>query len=160
MRELMPLAEKVGAMLKARKETVTVSESASGGLISAALLAVPGASAYFVGGGVFYTRQTLLALRDADAAQINGMRGATEAWALLLARSLRERTTADWGLGESGAAGPAGNRYGDPAGHACFAVTGPVERTRVIRTGSSDRVANMCAFAAGALTLLAETLER
>lgn len=160
MRELMPLAEKVGAILKARKETITIAESASGGLISAALLAVPGASAYFIGGGVFYTRQVLLALRDADAGKINGMRGATEAWSLLLARSLRERTTAVWGLGESGAAGPTGNRYGDAAGHACFVVTGPVERTRVLETGSSDRVANMYVFAGAALTLLAESLER
>lgn len=160
LRELMPLAEKVGAILKARKQTVTIAESASGGLISAALLAVPGASAYFVGGGVFYTRQVLLALRDTDADRINGMRGATEEWALLLARSLRERTTAVWGLGETGAAGPAGNRYGDSAGHACFAVTGPVERTRAIETGSSDRVANMHAFAAAALELFAECLEK
>jgi PncC family amidohydrolase len=159
MRELMPLAEKVGAVLRARKQTIVVAESAAGGLISASLLAVPGASAYFIGGGVFYTRQLILALRDTRADQFSGLRGATEDWALLLARSLRERTTAVWGLGESGAAGPAGNRYGDPAGHACFAVTGPVERTLVIKTGSSDRVANMYAFAGAALKLLAESLE-
>ncbi len=159
MRELMPLAEKVGAALKARKQTIAVAESAAGGLISASLLAVPGASAYFIGGGVFYTRQSILTMRDTRDTLFTGLQGATEAWALLLARSLRARCAAVWGVGESGAAGPTGNRYGDPAGHACFAVTGPTERTLVIKTGSSDRVANMHAFAGAALKLLAESLE-
>jgi len=160
MRELMPLAEQIGAILKARKQTVAVAESSAGGLISAALLAVPGASAYFIGGGVFYTRQSILTMRDTRETLFEGLRGATEPWALMLARNLRSRCAADWGLGESGAAGPTGNRYGDPPGHACIAVTGPVERTLVIETGSDDRIANMYAFAAAALKLLAESLER
>ena len=158
MRELMPLAEKVGAALKARKQTVTVAESAAGGLISAALLAVPGASGYFIGGGVYYTRQSILTLRDTNQGMFEGLQGATDKWALMLARKLRERSGADWGVGESGAAGPTGNRYGDPAGHAWVAVTGPVERAVVLKTGSADRVANMYAFADAALKLLAEAL--
>jgi len=160
MRELLPLAERIAAILKARKETVAVAESSAGGLISAALLAVPGASAYFIGGGVLYTRKGILALRDTQESMFDGVRGATEPWALLLARTLRERCTADWGVGESGAAGPTGNRYGDPAGHACVAVAGKVERTMILNTGSDDRVANMYAFATAALQLLAESVER
>lgn len=156
----MPLAEKVGAALKARRQTIAVAESSAGGLISAALLAVPGASAYFIGGGVFYTRRSVLVMRDTREAQFEGMRGATEPWALLLARTLRERCGADWGLGESGAAGPTGNRYGDAAGHAAFAVTGIRERTIVLETGSQDRLANMVAFAGAALQLLQECLEQ
>jgi len=159
MRELMPLAEKIGAALKARKQTIAVAESSAGGLISAALLAVPGASAYFIGGGVFYTRRSILTMRDTRETMFEGLRGATEPWALMLARNLRERCAADWGLSECGAAGPTGNRYGDPAGHACFAVTGVIERTLVLETGSNDRIANMYAFAAAALKLLAESLE-
>lgn len=159
MRELLPLATKIAALLKARNQRIAVAESAAGGLISAALLAVPGASAYFVAGGVLYTRRAILALRDTRESMFEGARGATEMWALLLARTLRERCTADWGLGESGAAGPTGNRYGDPPGHACVAVTGPVERTRVIETGSDDRVANMYAFANAALQFLADIIE-
>jgi len=160
MRELMPLAERIAAALKARKQTVAVAESSAGGLISAALLAVPGASAYFIGGGVLYTRQSILALRDTREELFSGIRGATEPWALLLARTLRNRCSADWGVGESGAAGPTGNRYGDPPGHACLAVTGGVERTLVVKTGSSDRIANMYAFATAGLKLLAESLEK
>jgi PncC family amidohydrolase len=160
MRELMPLAEKIGAALKARKQTVSVAESAAGGLISSALLAVPGASAYFIGGGVFYTRQSILTLRDTDKKLFEGVQGATEQWALMLARNYRQRCGSDWGVGETGAAGPTGNRYGDPAGHAWVAVTGPLERAVVLKTGSADRIANMHAFATAALKLLAEVLEK
>jgi PncC family amidohydrolase len=160
MRELMPLAEKIGAALKARKQTVAVAESAAGGLISAALLAVPGASSYFIGGGVYYTRQSILTLRDTDKKMFEGLQGATDQWALMLARNLRSRCGADWGVGESGAAGPTGNRYGDPAGHAWVAVTGPIEKAVVLKTGSADRIANMYAFATAALKLLAESLEK
>jgi PncC family amidohydrolase len=160
MRELMPLAERVGAALKARKQTVAVAESAAGGLISAALLGVPGASSYFIGGGVFYTRQAILALRETDQKMFEGLQGATDQWALMLARSLRGRCGADWGVGESGAAGPTGNRYGDPAGHAWIAVTGPVERAVVLKTGSADRIPNMYAFATAALKLLAEVVDK
>ena len=145
-------------LLKARRETIAVAESSSGGLISAALLAMPGASAYFIGGGVFYTRQSVLALKDTSLGMFTGKQGATEAWAFLLARALRERCGADWGLGESGAAGPTGNRYGDPPGHACIAVTGRVERAITMETGSADRAANMREFAAAALKLMADSL--
>ena len=160
MRELMPLAEKIGAALKARKETVVVAESSAAGLISAALLAVPGASAYFRGGGVLYTRPSILALKDAREDLFAGIHGSTEAWALMMARTLRRSCPAEWALGESGAAGPTGNRYGDPAGHACFAIIGKVERTLTLNTGSNDRIANMYAFATAGLKLLAEGLEK
>ena len=158
MRELLPVAERIGALLKERKQTVAVAESSAGGLISAALLAVPGASAYFVGGGVFYTRQALLTVRDVTADTYKGMRGASEPWALMLARLQRERSATLWGLSECGAAGPTGNRYGDPAGHSWVAVTGPTEQSQVVSTASSDRVANMYAFAAAALALFAKIL--
>jgi len=159
-RDLMPLAERAAAVLKRRKETVAVAESSSGGLISAALLAVPGASDYFIGGGVHYTRQSLLALNSTTDAMFAGMHGATEPWALLLARTQRSRCGATWGVGESGAAGPTGNRYGDPPGHTCLAVTGLSERSATLKTGSSDRYANMYAFAKAGLDLLVEVLEK
>ena len=159
-RDLLPLAERAAAVLKRRKETVAVAESASAGLISAALLAVPGASAYFIGGGVFYTRKSVLALSGTDEAMLTGMRGATEAWALFLARTHRSRCAATWGVGESGAAGPTGNRYGDPPGHSCLAVTGPAERSLTLETGSSERYANMHAFAAAGLRLFVDVLEQ
>ena len=160
LRDLMPLAEQAAALLKRRKETVAVAESSSAGLISAALLAVPGASAYFIGGGVLYTRQSILALSGTSEAMFAGMRGATEPWALLIARTQRSRCSATWGVGESGAAGPTGNRYGDSPGHTCLAVTGPTERSLTLKTGSSDRYANMHAFAAAGLKLFVDVLEQ
>lgn len=160
MQELLPLGAQIGALLKARGETIAVAESSTGGLVSAALLSVPGASEYFVGGGVLYTRQAVLALKDTRMEMFTGMRGGTEPWALMLARTMKERCSTVWGLGESGAAGPAGNRYGDPPGHTCIVLCGPIERTATIQTGSSDRVANMRAFSAAALKLLLEVLEK
>ena len=150
----MPLAETISARLKARRETIAVAESSTGGLISAALLAVPGASAYFLGGAVAYTRQAKSLLLGIDDATLGQFRPATEPHALLLARRARLKFAATWGLAESGAAGPSGNRYGDPAGHTCLAIVGMSERTVTLETGSSDRLANMRAFAAAALELL------
>jgi nicotinamide-nucleotide amidase len=158
MQDLLPLAERLGARLKARGETIAVAESSVGGLISAALLAVPGASVYFLGGAVVYTRQSRELLLGIPPSALEGMRPATEPYALLLARTVRQRFSASWGIGETGAAGPAGNRYGDPAGHACIAVAGASERVITVETGAADRVANMRAFAKAALELLAERL--
>src|SRR5271170_6570285 len=158
MQDLLPRAEKLAAILKDRRETIVVAESSTGGLISAALLSVPGASAYFLGGAVVYTLRARRSLLDIQDAAVAGMRGASEPYALLMARTARIQFSASWSLAESGATGPAGNRYGDAAGHTCLAVAGPVERAITLETGSSDRVANMRAFAAAALDLLAESL--
>jgi nicotinamide mononucleotide (NMN) deamidase PncC len=122
------------------------------------LLAVPGASAYFLGGAVVYTKSSRAALLGIGDAEMQGLRPATEAYALLLARRMRERHGAIWGLGETGATGPTGNRYGDPAGHTCMAVAGPTERAITLRTGSAERLANMDAFAKRALELLVEVI--
>ncbi len=158
MQSLMPLAGEIAARLIARKETVAVAESSTGGLIAATLLAVPGASAYFVGGAVVYTRTARLALLGVGDADMAGLRPSTEAYALLIARRMRERHGAAWGLGESGATGPSGNRYGDPAGHTCMAVVGSIERAVTLETGSNDRQANMDAFARRALELFYEAI--
>lgn len=154
MSRLSTMAQSVGERLKATGDSLGVAESSCGGLISAALVAVPGASAYYLGGGVIYTaasRQGLLAI---DAQAMQGMRASTEAYALLNARAIREALGATWGLAETGASGPAGNRYGDAAGHACLAVAGPVTRALTLETGATDREANMWAFAQAALDLL------
>jgi nicotinamide-nucleotide amidase len=156
MQLLLPIAQKIAARLTERRETIATAESSTGGLIAAALLAMPGASAYFVGGAVVYTkvaRAALLGIGDADMA---GLRPATEAYSLLVAQRVRERHGATWGLGETGASGPSGNRYGDPAGHTCMAIAGPIERAATLETGSADRRANMDAFAKRALELLLE----
>jgi PncC family amidohydrolase len=160
MDALAPLAQRVAARLVERRETVAIAESSTGGLVSAALLAVPGASAYFLGGAVVYTAAARAALVKLTAADMTGIRPSTEAYAALLARRVREQHDATWGLGETGAAGPAGNRYGDPAGHSSMAVAGPVSHSVTLRTGSADRRANMDAFAARALELLEEALGR
>jgi nicotinamide-nucleotide amidase len=159
--ELLPLAEQVAAVLRERQQTIAIAESSTGGLLSAALLSLGGASAYFRGGSVIYTRyarDAFLGISDADM-QGQGMRASTEPYALLLARRVRERLETDWGVGESGATGPTGNRYGDAAGHVCIAVSSPSrERSITLETASADRLPNMQAFAQAALNLLLESL--
>lgn len=158
MRELVTCAERVAVLLRKRKETVAVAESSAGGLISAALLAVPGASDYYIGGTVIYTGKAWYSLRDFHKELLGGFRSATEDNALIRARIARDRFGASWGVGETGATGPAGNRYGDPPGHVCLAVCGANERAVTLNTGSSDRLGNMHAFAAAALKLLEDAL--
>ena len=154
MPDLTSLASAVGTLLKERQHTVAVAESAAGGLISAALVSIPGASAYYVGGGVIYTRTSGRGLLQIPDAALTGMRASTEPYALLNARTICTILGTTWGLAETGASGPTGNRYGDAAGHACIAVAGPVERSITLETGVADREANMWTFTKAALDLL------
>ena len=158
MKALLPLAEKIATSLIARKQTIAIAESSTGGLVAAALLAVPGASAYFLGGAVVYTKSSRAALLGIGDSEMKGLRPATENYSLLIAQLVRERHGATWGFGETGATGPSGNRYGDPAGHTCLAVAGPAERAITLRTGSADRLANMDAFAKRSLELLVDVV--
>ena len=161
--ELAPLAElaaRIGAVLKARGQTVAVAESSAGGLVSAALLAVPGASSYFRGGAVVYSRHAGRALLSLTAADMVGLRGETEPFARLIAGRMRETHRADWGLGETGAAGPSGSPYGDAPGHVCIAVVGAsAMQSRTVETGLTDRPVNMDLFARQLLTLFEQALQ-
>jgi nicotinamide-nucleotide amidase len=159
MPDLSSMAASVGALLKQYQQTIAVSESACGGLISASLVAVPGASAYYLGGTVVYTRTAQKGLLQVPDQAMTGMRASSEPYALLNARTVRGSLGTTWGLSETGASGPTGNRYGDAAGHACIAVTGPVERVITLETGDANREANMWAFAQAALELLEQCVQ-
>ncbi|MEL7156143.1 MAG: CinA family protein [Actinomycetota bacterium] len=159
--ELLDAGARCGALLKERGQTVAVGEGSAGGLMAAALLAVPGASSYFLGAGVIYTHHALRGMLTGQVERPEKLRGASEPWATYLARAAQAHMGADWAIGEGGAAGPSGNAYGDPAGHVWLAVVGPGDSqpaTRNLLTGSDDRVANMVAFATAGLDLLAGQL--
>ncbi len=159
MPDLNPIAERVAERLIARGETVAIAESSAGGLISAALLAVPGASKFYVGGAVVYTARARLTLMDIPQKAMDGLRSASEPYALMLARVARKNLKATWGLSETGAAGPDGNRYGDQAGHCCMAVVGEeTAHSATLETGHGDRAANMETFRDAALQLLLDAL--
>ena len=158
IQELLPQAERIAAVLKARNETLSIAESSTAGLVSAAMLAVGGASAYFMGGAVVYTRTSRTELLRVTEAELTGITPSTEAYALLFARKIKERLGTTWALGETGTAGPTGSRYGHAPGHSCIAVIGRVERAITIETGSPDRVANMRTFSIAALDLLEKSL--
>jgi PncC family amidohydrolase len=158
MQTLLPIAALVADLLETRKETLGVAESSTGGLICATLLAIPGASAYFVGGGVIYTAKAQRALLDIPRDELASIRASTEAYALIGARTIRARLATTWGLAETGATGPSGNPYGDAPGHSCIAIAGAVDRAITLETGRSDRVQNMRAFTKRALEMLVEVL--
>lgn len=158
MQDLIPLAEKIAVILKDRRENIAVAESTTGGLISAALLSIPGASTYFVGGAVVYTLKARRAMLDVPDSAFAGIKSVTAEGAMILARAARTRFEVTWSIAEIGASGPTGNRYGDPAGPSCIAVAGPVERSITVETGNGDRVANMRTFGAAALNLLIKSI--
>jgi PncC family amidohydrolase len=159
MQDFATRAAALASRLKQRNETIAVAESSTGGMISAALLAIPGASAYFIGGAVVYTRASRRVLLGISDEAMTGLRPSTEPYALLVAQTARERFATTWALGETGAAGPTGNRYGDASGHSCIAVAGPIARAVTIETGSTERFANMSTFTAAALDLLMQAVE-
>ena len=158
IQELLPRAERIAALLIARSETISIAESSTAGLLSAALLAVPGASAYFLGGAVVYTRQSRTALLGVTEDELTGITPSTEPYALLFARKIRGKLNTSWSVGETGTAGPTGSRYGHAPGHSCIAVCGRVERSITLETGKSDRPENMLLFATAALDLLEKCL--
>ncbi len=159
LQDLLPQAERIAAKLKTRNQTISVAESSTAGLLSAALLAIPGASAYFMGGGVVYTRQSRTELLGVTEQDLAGITPSTEPYALLFARKIRGKLATSWSLGETGTAGPTGSRYGHAAGHSCIAVIGPDgERSITVETGKSDRLDNMRAFSIAALDLLEKAL--
>jgi PncC family amidohydrolase len=160
MESLAALGNIVSHLLKERKHTVAVAESSAGGLINAALVAVAGASAYYLGGGIVYTGAGRAALLGVTAQDMLNARSASEPFARLLAQRVRTNLGATWGLSETGASGPSGNRYGDAPGHACIAVSGPVEAVITLETASADREANMWVFARKAIELLESCLRK
>ena len=158
MQSLLPLAEKIAGPFDRAQGDHGHCRILDRRADRGSLARVPGASAYFLGGAVVYTRASRLALLGISDAEMEGLRASTEAYALLCARRMRERHGATWGLGETGAAGPTGNRYGDAAGHSCMAISGVAERAITLETGSADRRANMDAFAKRALELFLEAI--
>ena len=158
MQRLDEVAARIGAALTDRNESVAVAEGSCGGLISAALVAVPGASGFYVAGAVLYTRPAFEEILGDRRQALRGLRGASGEFSLAIARIAREQFGSTWAIGESGASGPTGNRYGDAAGHAALAVSGPVEKTQIVETGLVDRQENMWRFAAAALALVERAL--
>jgi PncC family amidohydrolase len=150
--------KEVSNALKARGETIAVAESTTGGLISAQLLSMPGASAYFLGGTIIYTRVSRKVFLDASAEKLQGVKPLTKEMAIFFARQVREKLAATWGIAELGIAGPTGSAYGYEAGNSVIAVSGPIEAAVRINTGHNDRVRNMEEFTACACQFLRDVL--
>lgn len=155
---LEPMATAIAEILFERGETVAICETTAGGLVSAALLAVPGASRYYRGAAVTYTGIARSTFLEIELEDYPGVRSSSEPYARIIAETIRERLGATWGIGETGAAGPNGNVYGDASGHTCIAVAGPVEYVETLETGLEDREENMWLFARRTLAVFEEVL--
>ena len=155
-----PTTREIASRLVERKQTVAVAESSSGGIISAQLLSVPGASAYYIGGSVVYTLPSRRAYLDIPRIAVTGLEPLSEEMVAVFAEAARRKLGASWGIAELGAAGPGGTRYGHAAGTSVIGIDGPLKMTTTITTGSSDREQNMLAFSAAALELFLQALRR
>jgi nicotinamide-nucleotide amidase len=153
------LALEIASLLTPRGQTVAVAESTTGGLISAALLWVPGASRYYAGGGVTYTLNSRTVLGGVDSAAYENYQGTTPEMLLQLAEAMRNRLGAIWCIAESGLAGPTPGRSGAPPGRTTVAIAGPETRSEVFETGSDDREANMEEFTTLALRSFRDALQ-
>lgn len=159
LEDVHPQAVRIAGLLRERGETIAVADGATGGLIAASLLTVPGALDFFVGGGVVYSFRARDVLFDLPRDAYKGMRGASEDYALLQARAIRDNFGADWGLAESGSVGGSSHPTGAPAGRSVAALVGPADEwAQVTETGSDDRIDNMHAFARAALDHLERVL--
>jgi PncC family amidohydrolase len=148
----------VSNALKAKGETIAVAESTTGGLISARLLSMPGASAYFRGGAIIYTGISRKIFLDASAEKLRGVKPLSEEMAKFFAEQVREKLAATWGIAELGIAGPTGSIYGYEAGNSVIAVSGPIEAAVRVNTGHNDRIKNMQEFADRACQLLRDVI--
>jgi PncC family amidohydrolase len=155
-----PLADQIASSLIKTKQTISVAESSTGGLIAANLLSVAGASAYFVGGSVVYSLKSRHAFLELDKNQTKHLKPLTEAMVLEFAKAARRKLNTTWAIAELGAAGPSDTPYGHPAGSSVIGIAGPIEASTTVATGSTDRAKNMVAFTEAALQLLLHTLQR
>ncbi len=153
---LFDLVGDAGDLLKKRGETIAVAESSSGGLLSASLVSVSGASSYFLGGGAIYTREArraLLGLTE-DVVTMRVHRGLC----LNRCKGGAGKAGGDVGLVRERRERAHGKFYGDAAGHVAVALSGPKTLSRTIETGGDDREGNMWRFAGEALKLRQEGL--
>jgi PncC family amidohydrolase len=159
LHELHPQALRIAAHLRARGEKIAVADGATGGLIAATLLTVPGALDFYVGGGIVYSFKARDVLFGLPQDAYRGMRSVTEEYALLQARAIRARMGAEWGIAESGSAGSSKHPMGVASGRSVAAICGPGgEHTAIVETASDDRIANMGAFTRNAIDLMERAL--
>ena len=158
MEELPDILLKISRILTKRKETVSVTETSTGGLISAGLLSVPGASSYFVGGVIPYARSVRGDLLNITKDKVVGLSPMSEEMAMSFAQNTKQKMQTDWAIAELGIAGPRGSVYGFEPGSCVVGISGPRSSSTFIRTGKDRRHENMALFRNSALALFADAL--
>ncbi|KAF2115543.1 competence/damage-inducible protein-like protein cinA [Lophiotrema nucula] len=159
---LREIVQEVATLLKERKETISVAETAAGGLISATLLSFPGASGYYKGGLTLYTLESRIAFAGWTEANKVGYKGPTPDIVAGLADHTRKTLGSTYTVSESGTAGPAGGTTKNRTpGYVALAVSSEKgTTTREVDTGKgTDREANMVAFAVEGLKLVRDVIK-
>ena len=151
------LARQVHEALLARGETLALAESLTGGLLGAAMTAVPGVSATFRGGVVAYATELKTTMLGVDAHLIARVGPVDAGVAAQMAAGARERLRATYGLATTGVAGP-DPQDGHPPGEVYVAVSGPGGGLHRRLQLAGDRAAVRAAAVTEALRLLAELL--
>ena len=154
------ICDAIASKLVASGQSVSVAESSTGGLIAANLLSVSGASNYFRGGSIIYTRESRHAFLDLDLVKLKGVKPLTEPMVAEFAHAARLKLDATWGIAELGAAGPKGTPYGPAPGTSVIGISGPLNASVMVETFSENREENMVQFTEAALALFNTTLLR
>jgi len=160
--DVRAIVAEVAALLKERKETVSVAETAAGGIISASILSTPGASGIYKGGLTLYTLESRIAFAGWTQDNIKAYKGPTTDVVAGLATNVRSTLGSTYTLSESGTAGPTGgNTPNRTPGYVALAVaTANGTYKKELSTGlGGDREGNMIAFAVEALTLLRDVIK-
>ncbi|RMX86015.1 hypothetical protein D0869_03396 [Hortaea werneckii] len=160
--EVRQILHEVTTLLKDRGETVSIAETAAGGLISSSILSTPGASQIYKGGLTLYTLPSRIAYAGWSQETIANYKGPTTDIVSGLARHVRKDLESTYTIAESGTAGPTGgNTPNRKPGYVALAVDSDRGTfTKELNTElGADRVANMLRFAVEALKLLKEVLQ-
>jgi PncC family amidohydrolase len=153
------LALAVAGALLERSARVAVAETTAGGLISARLLSVAGASSWFERGAVAYSGSAKLQATGIDAETLKTHGAVSREAVSAMAEGLRANSGADFALAESGIAGPqTGRRSAKPAGSVVIAVATPGGTVVEEHNFPGSRVEVMEQISARALSVLAEAI--
>jgi PncC family amidohydrolase len=113
---LVALAERLQGICLGRGTTVSLAESCTGGLVAAAITAVPGSSGYFLGGVVSYSNAAKEALLGVPSATLDTHGAVSAQVAKAMAIGARARFDSTLAVAVTGVAGPDGGSDEKPVG--------------------------------------------
>lgn len=177
--DVSKIVQEIAEILRSRNQTLAISEAACGGLISAYIVSVPGASNFYIGGKLVYSLKQRLKLSGWSEEEISNYMGPSQQVALKLARTAKYELGSTYVLSETGFAGPSNNLHiqnndengesdkelmddkSQSVGTVYLGLSGPNgEASTWKNTGNVDRAKNMSEFAKLGLEFLLAQLRK